>query len=171
MPHVSPLTDAEAPEVAKNAFKAMQAKLGAVPNIWRTMAHAPEVLQATLALNQAIHKDLDPKLRELAYLKASMINHCRYCLHYHRSLAKKAGVTDAQIEELENYEKSGAYSDVEKLAIRFAEEWTRQAKVSPELMEKVARSLTPSQVVTLAATVALANWTNKFNESIGIQLP
>ena len=33
------------------------------------MGHTPDVLRATLGLNQAIQKELDPKLRELTYLK------------------------------------------------------------------------------------------------------
>jgi alkylhydroperoxidase family enzyme len=49
-----------------------------VPNIFRTMGHAPEVLRATLALEQAITRDLAPKLRELAYLKTSQLNGCHY---------------------------------------------------------------------------------------------
>jgi alkylhydroperoxidase family enzyme len=47
-------------------------------NIFRTMAHAPDVLQATLALDKAIQRELDPKLRELAYLRASQLNECGY---------------------------------------------------------------------------------------------
>jgi alkylhydroperoxidase family enzyme len=78
MPHVAPLTDAQASEAVKGVFQNLQAKLGKVLNFFRTMAHAPEVLQATLALNQAIQKDLDPKLRELAYLKTTQVNNCNY---------------------------------------------------------------------------------------------
>lgn len=78
MPHVSPLADAQAPETARDVFRMLQSKVGFVPNIWRTMGHAPEVLQATLGLDQAITKELDPKLRELAYLKTSELNNCKY---------------------------------------------------------------------------------------------
>ncbi len=78
MPHVPPLADAQAPETAQNLFRTLQSKLGMVPNIFRTLGHAPEVLQATLGLDQAIHKHLDPKLRELAYLKTSELNDCHY---------------------------------------------------------------------------------------------
>ena len=78
MPHVHTLTDAQASDAAKNLFQGIQSKLGMVPNIYRTMGHAPDVLQATLGLNQAIQKDLDPKLRELAYLKTSQLNGCNY---------------------------------------------------------------------------------------------
>jgi alkylhydroperoxidase family enzyme len=78
MPHVLPLSEAQAPEAAKGLFQGIQAKLGMVPNIFRTMGHEPAVLQATLALDSAIQRDLDPKLRELAYLKTSQLNGCTY---------------------------------------------------------------------------------------------
>jgi alkylhydroperoxidase family enzyme len=78
MPHVAPMTDAQASEPVKGVFQNLQAKLGKVLNIFRTMAHAPDVLQATLAMNQSIQKELDPKLRELAYLKTTQLNHCNY---------------------------------------------------------------------------------------------
>jgi alkylhydroperoxidase family enzyme len=78
MAGLSPLTDAAATEQARALFQKVQAKLGMVPNIWRTMGHAPAVLEASLGLNSAIQHDLDPKLRELAYLKTTLINGCEY---------------------------------------------------------------------------------------------
>jgi alkylhydroperoxidase family enzyme len=78
MAHLAPVADAQASETVKGIFQSLQAKLGKVLNFFRTMAHAPDVLQATLALNQAIQKELDPKLRELAYLKTTQLNNCNY---------------------------------------------------------------------------------------------
>ena len=80
-------------------------------------------------------------------------------------------MNDAQIRDLEQYESSNAYSDQQKAVLRFAEQWTRQGKVEGELMRRLAESLTPAQLVVLAATVGFANWTNRFNESFGVQLP
>ena len=78
MPHIAPLADAQAPDAARSQFQAIQSKFGMVPNIFRTLGHAPEVLSGTLTLDQAIKRDLDPKLRELAYLKTSELNGCNY---------------------------------------------------------------------------------------------
>ncbi len=78
MPYQQPLSDADAPQPAREMFQTLQARLGTVPNIFRTLAHEPAVLEATLSMNRAISKDLDPKLRELAYLKCSQLNNCHY---------------------------------------------------------------------------------------------
>ena len=55
--------------------------------------------------------------------------------------------------------------------LRFAEEWTHGPKASAEAVERLKQNLKPSELVVLAATVALANWTNRFNETFGIVLP
>jgi uncharacterized peroxidase-related enzyme len=171
MSRIQPLTDDQANSQARALFDQIQGAFKMVPNIFRTMAHAPEVLQATLALNQAIQGDLDPKLRELAYLKASRINHCNYCQHYHTGAAKKVGLSEVQVVTLDDYEQSSAYSELEKLVLRFAEQWTQRGKVDAEVVRALSKSLTPTQLVVLAATVGLANWTNRFNETFDVQLP
>ena len=76
-----------------------------------------------------------------------------------------------QIQDLEQYEQSTAYGDLERAVLRFAEQWTRQSRVAGDVLEELKQSLSPAQLVTLAATVGLANWTNRFNESFGVQLP
>ncbi len=86
-------------------------------------------------------------------------------------LGRKAGLTDGQLQGLDNYEQNSAFTDLEKLVLRFAEQWTRRGKVEDEVMAALAQNLSPTQLVVLAATVGLANWTNRFNESFGVQLP
>jgi alkylhydroperoxidase family enzyme len=72
---------------------------------------------------------------------------------------------------LERYEQSTAYTEVEKAVLNFAEQWTRQGKVSGELIKQLSKTLSPAQLMVLAATVGLANWTNRFNESFAVELP
>ena len=76
-----------------------------------------------------------------------------------------------QIQDLEEYEQSTAYGDLERAVLRFAEQWTRQGRVAGDVLEQLKQSLSPAQLVTLAATVGLADWTNRFNETFGVQLP
>ena len=64
-----------------------------------------------------------------------------------------------------------AFSELERLVVRFADEWTRQGKASAKVVAALNRQLSPAQMVVLAATVGLANWTNRFNETFGVQLP
>lgn len=80
-------------------------------------------------------------------------------------------MSEEQLQSLDHYEQSGAYNDLEKQVLRFAEQWTRQSKAEAAVVAALAQTLSPTQLVILAATVALANWTNRFNETFEIQLP
>jgi uncharacterized peroxidase-related enzyme len=171
MSQLSPLSNEQATPRARALFEAVQGKMRMVPNIFRIMGHAPRVLEHTLGLNDAIGHDLDPKLRELAYLTASRINHCGYCEHYHRAFARQTGLSDAQVQKVGLDLDASLYTELERLVIRFADEWTRQGKASAEVVTALARQLSPTQLVVLAATVGLANWTNRFNETFDVQLP
>ena len=78
---VSYVSTPEAAEGIKARFQKMEEKGHEVPNFLRTLAHSPDLLEGFLALNGALNKiQLDPKLRELAYIRASEINACGYCL-------------------------------------------------------------------------------------------
>jgi alkylhydroperoxidase family enzyme len=80
-------------------------------------------------------------------------------------------LSERQIKELDRFEQSDAYNDLEKDVLRYAEQCTLRCKVAAEVMQRLAGRLTPPQLVVLAATVGLDNWTNRFNESLGVELP
>jgi alkylhydroperoxidase family enzyme len=77
----------------------------------------------------------------------------------------------AQLQALDDYKQNEVFNDLEKLVLSFAEQWTRHGRVESSVLTPLAEKLTQSQLVVLAATVALANWTNRFNETFGIPLP
>jgi alkylhydroperoxidase family enzyme len=78
MPLLPPVTDDQASDAAQTTFQGLRAKHGTVINIYRTLAHAPEVLEVSLQFSLATQAALDLKLRELAYLKTSQLNQCDY---------------------------------------------------------------------------------------------
>ena len=80
-------------------------------------------------------------------------------------------MTEEQVKHLEAFETSSVYSDLEKLVLRFSEQWTRHGKAEDEVVSAFSQRLSPSQLIVLAATVGLANWTNRFNETFDVQLP
>jgi uncharacterized peroxidase-related enzyme len=143
-----------------------------VPNFLRTLAHTPEVLEAFIALNGASGRmTLDPKLRELAYIRASEANSCGYCLEHHRKTGRKAGLDERQANETENYSDNAVYDDLQRDVIQYAEEVTRNVMVSDDLAERLKQELSDRQFVELAVTVALANFTNRISETLRLELP
>jgi uncharacterized peroxidase-related enzyme len=169
---VSYVSNQQAAEKVKPVFEGMEKKIGAVPNVFRVMAHNPEMLEAFLALNATLPKtQLEGKLRELAYIKTSELNGCDYCLHHHRTIGKKAGLNDRQVAETAEFESSDAYDELQRDVMRYAEQVTRHINVEDALFNRLKQSLNDRQIVELAMTVGIANFTNRVTETLRMELP
>ncbi|MFO0892323.1 MAG: carboxymuconolactone decarboxylase family protein [Isosphaeraceae bacterium] len=172
MAYIRYVSTPEAAERVRARFEGMESKGHDVPNFLRTLAHNPEIMEGFVALNGALGKvELDPKLRELAYIRASEINACGYCLQHHKRAARKVGLDERQANETESFTDNEIYDELQRDVLQYAEEVTRSVVVTEELMERLKRKLSDRQLVELAATVALANFTNRISETLQLELP
>ena len=63
----------------QGAYDILTSALGRVLNSFKVLAHVPKAVTGLVGLGSALRGTrLDPKLRELAYLKTSQVNNCRY---------------------------------------------------------------------------------------------
>jgi alkylhydroperoxidase family enzyme len=77
------ITDQEAAGVAKDVFEASNKLLGRTANLLRILAHSPYLARWFLPLVAAVRQPKagavsDVRLRNLAVLKTSTINGCKY---------------------------------------------------------------------------------------------
>jgi alkylhydroperoxidase family enzyme len=77
---VNPVSANKVGDEAKPVFEQVTKRFGRVPNFFATMAHRPNVLKNFAPFYAAIIAEgtVDAKLKELAYLKASIVNGCQY---------------------------------------------------------------------------------------------
>jgi alkylhydroperoxidase family enzyme len=80
MPVINPLPSEKAPVAVKPIYDDLAKKFGRVPNIFAVMAHRPAVLKNFLPLYGSIINEgtVEPRYKELAYLKTSLLNGCEY---------------------------------------------------------------------------------------------
>lgn len=73
-----------------------------VNNFWKALAHDPVILKRTWeSVKQVMAAGaLDVLMKELIYLAISVSNQCTYCIASHTAAARKAGMTDAMLDEL-----------------------------------------------------------------------
>lgn len=171
MSYVKPLDQNSASKASQPILKAIEEKFGQSLNIFNTLAYQPDVLRGVTQVNDGVRNDLPEKLRELAYFKCSQLNGCNYCSHYHRGAAREAGISEEQLEAIENFAISEKFNEHEKAVLSYSEQLTKKSDVEKQTVEKLKAFLDDKQLVTLAATVALANFTNRFNHGLGIELP
>jgi AhpD family alkylhydroperoxidase len=95
----------EAHPRARAVFDDIMATRGSdyVNNIWRALAVHPPLLERFWAqMKEVMVKPsrLDPLTKELLYLAVSITNNCGYCINSHIAAARKKGMDDAVLAEL-----------------------------------------------------------------------
>lgn len=98
MPRLHAVDPAAAAGKAKDLLDAVRNKLGITPNLLRTMANRPAVLEAYLKFSEALGGGaFDAKTREAIALTVAGENTCDYCASAHTAFSKSLKVEDAEI--------------------------------------------------------------------------
>ncbi len=80
MAAVNPVPKEKAATEVQDLYTGMTKKFGRMPNIFAVMAHRPAVLKNFVPFYGAAMGEgtIEPKYKELAYLKTSLLNGCEY---------------------------------------------------------------------------------------------
>ncbi len=98
MPRIAPVDPKQATGRAKDLLDGVQAAIGATPNLLRTMAQSPAVLEAYLGLSKTLSSGtFSAALREQIALTVAGANHCDYCASAHTLLGRNAGVAEDEL--------------------------------------------------------------------------
>ena len=119
MPRFLAIRPEDAVGRAKELLDGVQATLGMIPNLMRTMANAPAVLEAYLDFKGALAMgSLPATLREQIALTVAEANDCDYCLAAHSAVGKVVGLSVQDI--LDSRQGTSPVSRVEA-ALQFAQ--------------------------------------------------
>lgn len=141
----------------------VEKKLGMRPNMMKTMAHSPAVLEGYLQFSGALsHGSLSAALREKLALVVGETNHCDYCLAAHTVLGGLAGVNG---EEAKRSRLGTSTNAKEQAALQFAQLMVQsRGQVTDEDVQKLRESgFTEGELTEIVAHVALNIFTNYFN--------
>ena len=172
MSRISRLDRSEvAPEIAV-LYDKVFAQRGNVPNMFRVMAHRPEIFSSMMAHFAAVLTTgtVATKLKELIIVRTSQVNATPYCLASHTILAKGLGWTDEQLTHLADWPKREDFTPAEKAALRLAETVTRDANsVSDEQFEELKGFYSEGEIVELLCAIGLFNYFNRFNDVLKME--
>ena len=154
----------------KELLDVVSQKLGMVPNMMRTMANAPAVLDGYLQLSGSLsHGQLSAKVREQIALAVAQSNGCNYCLAAHSAIGKMVGLTTDQIRD--SRLGTAIDSKTESL-IQFARKVVElRGRVSDDdLMQVRQAGFDDGAIAEVVASVALDIFTNYFNLVAGTKI-
>ncbi len=162
MPRMQPVNPQTATGRAKELLDSVQKKYGMTPNLSRTLANSPAVLESYLGFGALDGGALSPALREQIALTVSEINGCDYCLAAHTAIGKMVGLSQEQIRR--SREASSA-DRREEAALRFAKAIVdKKGWVSDEDVAWVRRAdYNDGEIAEIVANVVKNIFTNYFN--------
>lgn len=99
LPRIAPIDVATSTENVRVTLDAVKADIGMVPNLFKTLAQSPAVLDGYLGLSSTLGTGkLTPAQREIVALAVGQANSCAYCLSAHTLIAKGAGLDETSIK-------------------------------------------------------------------------
>jgi alkylhydroperoxidase family enzyme len=159
----------------KDASPEVQKALAGRPvvlNVQRMTANAQKIFLARSRLSNALFTltTIDPRLRELAILRTAKDCHSVYEWTQHVPAARHVGVTDQQINAIEEWQSASCFSDVERLVLKFTDEVNANVKARRETLEGLKRHLSPGEIIELLIIIGHWRQTASILETTEVEL-
>ena len=160
-----------APEI-REMFQKMEKNGSRILNIFKVMAHCPQVGYHFLRLGNSIlfKGTVPPTLRELAILRVGQINQAKYEWTHHLPIALRMGVREEQIDALNDWENSGKFNEQERAVLRYTDEVTKNIRVKDDTFAGVRGFLSEEGVVELTTTIGYYGMVCRILEALQIEL-
>jgi alkylhydroperoxidase family enzyme len=165
----------EAPEELQHAYDSIIEEHGYISNMKKTLAHAPEVLEAYMqfyAVDAAVDKFMDERLRSLLLLRVSMVNRCQLCSSYFLHAIDKMDIGQEIVEAVKGeIQDSDLFSEKEKALLEFGEAAAKDPNgVSDELFAELKQFYSGAEIVAIVGLIGLMTATNNFNAILQVDL-
>jgi uncharacterized peroxidase-related enzyme len=164
MTRIQPVNYEQSTGKAKELLDAVKAKLGLTPNMMKTMAQSPAVLEAYLNFSGALGGGkLNARLREQIALISAEINGCGYCASAHTAIGKMVGLGEDAISAARDGNADDAKTDA---ALKFVRTVIVNRGEIPDadLQAVKGAGFSDGEIVEIVANIGLNIFTNHFNE-------
>ncbi len=153
-------------------FQKMEESGRPVLNLFKVMAHCPQVGSHFLQLGTAILLKgvVPPHLRELAILRVGHLHQAIYEWTQHVPIALRVGVRQAQIDALPEWEHSREFDEREKAVLRYTDEEILHIRVKDETFAAVRAILTEEGVVELTTAIGYYAMVCRILEALQVEL-
>ncbi|MGQ7847263.1 carboxymuconolactone decarboxylase family protein [Granulosicoccus sp. 3-233] len=170
MARIAPVKLENADQATADTLRAVDKKIGMIPNLFATFAQSPTVLNAYLGLSEELSKGrLNASQREIVALAVGQANACQYCLSAHTLMGKGAGLSD---EAIARARTGAADGELDNAIAALAVKIVRQRGVLSDDDMKSAHDagVDDGLVMEIIANVALNTLTNYTNHIAGTDI-
>jgi alkylhydroperoxidase family enzyme len=156
----------------KELFQKLDDQKIPVLNLFKAVGNCPRIGRNFIRLGNAILNPefIDPKLRELAILRAGNLLGSEYEFTKHVTIGMEVGVAKDQIDELPNWAASKKFTDIERAVLQYTDEVTLNVKVSDSTFANLKRFFDEEAIVKLTATIGYYGMVSRILVALQIEL-
>jgi AhpD family alkylhydroperoxidase len=154
-------------------YDALLKTRGVVPNMFKTLAHAPALALATAGYLKGLLSDgaLPGFYKELIAMRLSVLLSSEYAVTAHALSARQKGAAEAQIAAARADFESGPFTAAEKLGFRAAGCLHRSAaEFTDAFFAELKQHFTDPQIIELVATAAAFELFPRFVDALRIPI-
>lgn len=172
MARVSFLEKEQTHPIIGEVYQRREEQNAQVLNLLKVMAHCPWIGRNFMRLGNSILRgeELPARLRELAILCIGKLLQAEYEFTHHIPLAQQAGVRKEQIDQLSNWASAGVFNREEQAVLRYAEELTKNVRVSNATFEELRNLFSECCIVELTAIIGYYNMVCRILVGLQIEL-
>jgi AhpD family alkylhydroperoxidase len=106
---------------------------------------------------------LNPRLRELVNLRASILNGCAYCIDLHTRIARKAGETEQRLYAVAAWREAPFFDAKERAALALTDAVTLIAEqhVPRDVWDEASAHFEPDELAQLVWAITVINAWNR----------
>lgn len=165
---ISSLEKYQIEEIAKAVYEKFEKETGKVPEWVKVMAHNPKILKEFTELFKAImgKGEIKSYLKwKIGYVISETLR-CPFCVDVTIKMLKKFGADEKLIKKIKNTKN---LPEEEKDILELAKDITADAHLDkPEIIERLKKKLTETQIVEIVSVIGLFNYINRFNNTLAI---
>ena len=141
-------------------------------NIFRMLANAPASFKplVDLAASILLQSEFDARKREIAVLRVAHVTRSGYEWTQHVALAKRAGVSEEEINKIAVSGPVTGFDEEGNLLCRVADEISRDVRLSDAALDAVVARYGVRQATELILCCSYFNMLSRFIESTRVEL-
>jgi len=156
----------------RETFMRMEAHGFEVLNIYRVLAHSPELCMTFMRFaNRILFKaKLDAKLRELAILRIAHLTKATYERVQHEDISRDLGISEKQIAGTKRWKGSRRFTPPEQAVLQYTDELTENIRAKKATFKRLKRFLSEQEIVELTLTIGMYNLVSRFLEALEVDV-
>ena len=164
---IPPWSDDRAPRDAALVEAILKRRGGALINLDRALLWSEPLARAWNVFLGAVRREMvfDARLREIAICTVARATGAEYEFNHHWPEYTRAGGYERlrdRLADIDAAARDPAFTDDERLVMRYALASTREVKVSPALFEELKARFPTTEIVELTAAIATYNMVARF---------